>query len=138
MGARERGPDVVQGRQEERRDAERSVTAVASPRGALPTALTQRHRRHGKRQVVSPPDQYLRSQVIQKCIQAMSAIGPGPTPDEVISQRSQYWSVNTRLAQCDLVTPSRAIRTVENIQKSIPNALPRVIRAVGMDVKIRL
>lgn len=48
-----RWPYVVQGGQEERRDAERSVPAVASPLLALPTKLAQRHRRHGKRQVVT-------------------------------------------------------------------------------------
>ncbi len=48
-----RWPHVVQGGQEERRDAQRSVPAVASPLAALPTQLAQRHRSHGKRQVVT-------------------------------------------------------------------------------------
>ena len=43
-----RWPHVVQGGQEERRDAERSVPAVASPLAALPTQRAQRHGRHGK------------------------------------------------------------------------------------------
>jgi hypothetical protein len=51
-----RWPHVVQAGQEERRDAERSVPAVASPRAALPTQLAQRYRRHGKRQVVTSLD----------------------------------------------------------------------------------
>ena len=50
---RVRWPRVVQRGQEERRDAERSVPAVASPLAALRTQLPQRHRHHGKRQVVT-------------------------------------------------------------------------------------
>ena len=51
-----------EGGQEERRDAEWSLTsqqcrtAVASPLGVLPTGLAQRHRRHGKHRVATPLD----------------------------------------------------------------------------------
>ena|GEM_PF-2768621 len=47
-----RWPHVVQGGQEERRDAQRSVPALASPLAALPTQLAQRHRCHGKRREI--------------------------------------------------------------------------------------
>lgn len=72
--------NTAQGGQEERRDAQRSVLALTSPLAALPTQLDQRHRRYGKRQVVSTSITSFQQRLLAMTLHHFGKIHPMPLP----------------------------------------------------------